>query len=360
MKKELSRGKSQYIYEFPSLYSIIKQKLFSDLMQQGILIDVIYTIYEADAHIAYIAKQRHWKNIKNDKVYDIGAVLSQDSDFLIFDVPYLPLQSIRINPSSIDGSLIPSESFSSILYNIGLQELSKFINGKDIYSSLMKLCPKEQYQCILPDFATIATNDFYSSEQRESSINAYLDDLSPYTMKFFNEIQKQLDSLRGKSLKLDYRKWNIKLFYSNNNNNNSNKRRNNSQPNFIKNDFKGICAFLLACCIGKMSNTNGLNLNHSILQNILFKSVPSKSSILIHSIEAYNLARDQYYLDTPMARNEIPLRPTISGYSELYQKGNITDHMGSILGYDSGEHRIIRFDQAMYDLYNLDLILIRS
>ena len=326
MKKELSRGKSQYIYEFPSLYSIIKQKLFSDLMQQGILIDVIYTIYEADAHIAYIAKQRHWKNIKNDKVYDIGAVLSQDSDFLIFDVPYLPLQSIQLNPSSIDGSLIPSESFSSILYNIGLQELSKFINGRDIYSSLMKLCSKEQYQCILPDFATIATNDFYSSEQRESSINAYLDDLSPYTMKFFNEIQKQLDSLRGKSLKLDYRKWNIKLFYS----------------------------------IGKMSNTNGLNLNHSILQNILFKSVPSKSSILIHSIEAYNLARDQYYLDTPMARNEIPLRPTISGYSELYQKGNITDHMGSILGYDSGEHRIIRFDQAMYDLYNLDLILIRS
>ena len=165
-KKELSRGKSQYIYEFPSLYSIIKQKLFSDLMQQGILIDVIYTIYEADAHIADIAKQRHWKNIKYDKIYDIGAVLSQDSDFLIFDVPYLPLQSIQLNPSSIDGSLIPSESFSSILYNIGLQELSKFINGRDIYSSLMKLCSKEQYQCILPDFATIATNDFYSSEQR--------------------------------------------------------------------------------------------------------------------------------------------------------------------------------------------------
>ena len=110
-----------------------------------------------------------------------------------------------------------------------------------------------------------------------------------------------------------------------------------------------------------MSNTNGLNLNHSILQNILFKSVPSKSSILIHSIEAYNLARDQYYLDTPMARNEIPLRLTTSGYSELYQKGNITDHMGHILGYDTGEHRIIRFDEANVRLiqfgFNLNKII---
>ena len=77
VKDDSSRGQSQYVAAVPSLYRSVKQRMIRELLDQQLLLDVVYTVYEADAHIANIAKQGMWGDV------EIGAVLSQVHNFFL-------------------------------------------------------------------------------------------------------------------------------------------------------------------------------------------------------------------------------------------------------------------------------------
>ena len=138
-------------------------------MTSNVIRRVLKTVFEADAFISQLASHSAWNGV------EIGAVLSQDSDFFVFDVPYLCLKGLRIVNEKISGSLIPRGQFSTILYSLGVKRLQLSVMKKldeTVKRLIENLCTLEKFQLLLSDVATLGTNDFYRNNTRNDWVPA--------------------------------------------------------------------------------------------------------------------------------------------------------------------------------------------
>ena len=174
-------------FNYPALWCTIE-----DLSNEGINVRQMRTILEADAYMAYLAtsssegpiaavlSQVHKYALLNGpsatakasskRVVDPSSwlflSLLQDSDFIVFDCPFIPLDTIDLSgpPSASTCRFLPKGKFSSILYEKALSalcddRLSPLRSKADEVRNT--LCTLDDFRNLLPDYATLSGNDYF-------------------------------------------------------------------------------------------------------------------------------------------------------------------------------------------------------
>ena len=110
----------------------------SRLIDLGWLVGVEKTILEADARICKIVHDGYWQDpLLGDEGprYRVHAAVSQDTDFFIFNVPYVPLSTLQFSFSDLlqctrlTGFLKHRGGFATMIHSIGVDKLVEHIGG---------------------------------------------------------------------------------------------------------------------------------------------------------------------------------------------------------------------------------------
>ncbi|EKU21152.1 hypothetical protein NGA_0073200 [Nannochloropsis gaditana CCMP526] len=139
-----------------ALYLLLDELDATSHAQGGPRVRQVNTIMEADAYIARTCMRGAY-----------AAVLSSDSDFLVLDTPWIPLQSIqhRYAPTACPCSWVPPGRFSEVLYALAWNSLVPFLRLAGMVTSqrpTIPHCSLAGFRKLLGDLATLLGNDFYS------------------------------------------------------------------------------------------------------------------------------------------------------------------------------------------------------
>ena len=137
------------------------QSAMKELIAEGSLLGVEVTLLEADARLARLA-------LMEDVLFGhpIGAVLAQDSDFVIFNCNYIPLYKLNISSAvpTVTGSMISRDKFSAVLHDLSLKLLCDLFQkagmlksfDASVYNRLATICPIARFSKFLPDLAMLS------------------------------------------------------------------------------------------------------------------------------------------------------------------------------------------------------------
>ena len=250
----------------------------------------------------------------------MGAVLGQDTDFLVYGCAYIPLDKLKINidPSPTTPDCLPTTapccsagSFNVLFRDIATQHLVGVLQhqgGMNVRSAgsvvglLKRVCSVSRFSQLMPDFATICGNDYYSTEAIATDV--FLSHKSTSgPLRFV--LGGYVDSKMLLKCKLP--------LYST-----SNTKGATAAIRYA--DFKAIGAFLVLCMICEYDSPQGLNLDSEGLCAVLFRKGVEKSA----EVSRYAAARWVYSMDSHLAMNTTPPALALSQFGELYKELRIT------------------------------------
>lgn len=264
--------------------------------------------------IARLVNIDHWNG------QPIGAVLAQDSDFLIYGCSYVPFRKLRVslvepvNPDTPTvGGMCRKGVFAEKLRSIAIAHLASVfriasnLNQQSfahVKSHLDRVCRVDRIGSLLVDFAMLCGNDYYTTE-----------DITTDIFLSHRHISTHILSLLGAYVsKKALQKCKLSIFSVSNEKGTANKQK--------YANFSAIGALLVVCvlCGFDASGDEGLDVTSEALQSVLFNKVGG----IVGQVQKYDNARRMYGMESPLARNETPEALIRAPFGNLYKQLSIT------------------------------------
>lgn len=256
----------------------------------------------------------------------MGAVLGQDTDFLVYGCAYAPLDKLKINidlltPVSSDRPPTTVEccaagTFSALFRDIAIQHLADVLQQQgrmnarsvgNVIGLLKRLCSVSRFSCLMPDLATICGNDYYSAEALVTEVF-----LSHRSVS--GPLRSALGGYVDSKMLL---KCKLSLYSS---------PTSRGEPAAIRYaDFKAIGAFLVLCIVCEYDSPGGLNLAAEGLCGLLVKKGANRAV----QVPRYAAARWMYSVENDLAKNTTPPALERSQFGQMYKELRITRYIAS-------------------------------
>jgi hypothetical protein len=321
-------GTTKYEAVRNPMFASAEEALIKELVASGVLYSYDVTVLEADAYIARLANEGVWRGEA------VGAVLAQDTDFLVFNCPYVPLYGITYDSRGITSCKIAvKNALGMYLLELGIACICHKVQqaGCEEYLcnrlkvALTNTVPKVAFIAALPDLSLIAGNDYYSGEDINTSIPLSFKPFHTALSAVFPEIRPHVYT----------RAW---LSLVRTGGHPARMAGNAPPPRYI--DFRDTSAFLVLCVLSGLtlpvsdsSGGGGIDVNSPELNSMMFKhhvgtitttattTTPATSSTgpraINASARAYLRARGMSSLCSDYALNAVPAYVTQSGYLQL-------------------------------------------
>jgi hypothetical protein len=310
------------------MFGSAEESLIMELVATGVLYNYDATVLEADAYMAQLATAGVWRGEA------VGAVLAQDTDFLVFNCPYIPLYSMTYDSRGITsckvavknalGTYLLEQGITCICHKIQQAGCEEYICNR-LKVLLTGAIPLAPFIASLPDLSLIAGNDYYSG-----------DDINPSIPLSFRPFHTALSCLCPDIRPHVYmRAW---LSLVRTGGHFARTAGSAPAPRYI--DFRETSAFLVLCVLGGLTRPvgkgGGVNVNVPELNSMMFKhaagsitsatraskTTTSSSSIVVINGHAstYLRARESYSLVSEFATNATPPYVQSSGYLDLRRR----------------------------------------
>jgi hypothetical protein len=285
-------------FEYSAMMSLVQE-----LVSEGSLVGYETTILEGDSRLARLAVTSDWNG------QEVGAVLGQDSDFIIFNCNYIPFS--KLNMSTLQAAMICKDSFITQLRSLAVNCVTDILieggmlreHTVTVKNRFESICTIDRLRLLLPDLANLSGNDFYDNKDCNVDISFSNSVLAPHLLRHFENIIRRPMLPKCPPLRL----YSI-----------------NSKTNVKYSQFIELTAFLLLCCLSEYdkeaSAGGGLDIYNPNLYLILFGKKTNKIQI----ISSYEEARNMYGLDNDFALNVTPIELQNSFYGDLYKRLDIT------------------------------------
>lgn len=301
-----------------ALYVLLDELAAASQQAGGPSLTQVRTILEADAYIAAQCLEQ-----------DFDAVMSSDTDFLVLDCPWIPLDFVqhRSGPDSCPCKLVPKGRFSEVMYDLALQSLQPLLRmvafqGNKMVHSLAG------FRRLLRDLACLLGNDFFFPT----------DPLSGQSKGFIKKVTVPLIGMQRSSSAGGAKK----------------QAATTVTCDLTSHDKVQCARFLLVCLIngwveensGALDFTGSCSAMTSKNSSSSSKSSSSSSSSPLAALlfpnaprrlQGYLIARDQYNLESGMAQNRMPPILVEAGIAAQYASRHSRFHKANLLCPSGGE-----------------------
>lgn len=271
------------------------------------------TVLEGDARIARLATMEQWEGAP------IGAVLAQDTDFIVYNCNYIPFQQLRVQlVPNADGSypeatasIMNRHAFARKLLELSLKLIRDVLQRagmreaslNSISQRMFELCSVERFSAMLPDFSMLSGNDYYTTEA--CSRDVFLS-CKALCSKIIGALGPEVD------LKL-LPKCKISMYGTD-----SRVATAARYPDFI--GIGAVLALCVVCGLDLPHPVGGLDIGAADVQSIIF----AKQKDINPVVSRYHLARSMYSMESDFALNATPPSLETAGYGALYKDMRIS------------------------------------
>ena len=289
-----------------ALYVLLDELAAASQQASGPSLTQVRTILEADAYIAAQCLEEGF-----------DAVMSSDTDFLVLDCPWIPLDFVkhRSGPDSCPCKLVPRGHFSEVMYDLALQSLQPLLRMVNFQGNKMVAHSLAGFRRLLPDLACLLGNDFFFPT----------DPLSGQSKGFVKKVTVPLVGMRASGSVGPNKK----------------QAHTTVTCDLTSHDKVQCARFLLICLIngwveessGAMDLTTSKKSSSSSSKSSSFSS-PLAALLFPNAprrLQGYLIARDQYNLESGMAQNQMPFILIEAGIASQYASRHSRFHNAKLL-----------------------------
>ncbi|GAB5037831.1 Hypothetical protein NocV09_11300010 [Nannochloropsis oceanica] len=299
-----------------SLYMLLDELAAASQQVGGPSLTHVRTILEADAYIAAQCLEQGF-----------DAVMSSDTDFLVLDCPWIPLDFVqhRSGPDSCPCKFVPKGRFSEVMYNAALQSLQPLLRTVMFQGNYVGAHSLTGFRRLLPDLACLLGNDFFFPT----------DPLSGQSKGFVKKVTIPLIGVQP-SDRMGETKVPAVVTVT---------------CDLASHDKVQCARFLLVCLInGWVEEISGVldltgscsatsspksKKRSSASESSSFSSSSPLAALLFPNahrrLQGYLTARDQYKLESSMAKNRMPTILVDAGIAAQYATCRSRSHYASFL-----------------------------